>query len=135
MSGLVQVTVSQIGPTTSEGHAREHSVVVDRPEAKGGDNRGPMGGEYLLIGLGGCYMSNVLAAIAAREADVSNVRITVSAVLEDRPPRFSGIEMVVDADYKDRELMQRLMDVSERACISANTLRSGTDLVVRLAEA
>lgn len=132
MSGIVQVAVNQSGPTTSEAVAREHAVVVDRPEAKGGNNKGPMGGEYLLIGLGGCFMSNLLAAITAREAAVSGVRIAVSAELEDRPPRFSRIEMVVAADYQDRVLMQRLVDISERACICANTLRKGTELLIRL---
>ena len=32
----VNVRVDQVGPTASEGRAREHRVVMDRPEAKGG---------------------------------------------------------------------------------------------------
>ena len=39
---------------------------MDRPEAKGGQNKGPMGGEAMLMGLGGCFMSNPLAAAVAR---------------------------------------------------------------------
>ena len=35
----VKVNVDQIGPTASQGKAREHTVVMDRPEAKGGQNQ------------------------------------------------------------------------------------------------
>jgi putative redox protein len=44
MSNSVQVTVNQIGPSASEGTVREHTAFMDRPEAKGGENRGAMGG-------------------------------------------------------------------------------------------
>ena len=36
MGNQVQVQVKQIGPSASEGSAREHTTVMDRPEAKGG---------------------------------------------------------------------------------------------------
>ena len=131
---VVEVTVNQFGPTTSEAKAREHTVLVDRPQAKGGNDKGPMGGEYLLIGLGGCFMSNLLAAVAARDAEVSGVRITISGTLEQTPPRFSKIEMAVIADYQDRDLMQKLLTIAERGCICANTLKNAVDLTVRLVE-
>ena len=61
----VTVMVEQISGTASRGNARGFSVVMDRPEAKGGTNEGMMGGEVLLNGLGGCFMSNLLAAAKA----------------------------------------------------------------------
>ena len=62
----LEVTVRQVQATpTSEGQVREHRVLVDRPAAKGGHDRGPMGGELLLVALGGCFMSNLIAAAAA----------------------------------------------------------------------
>ena len=66
MSNQVQVNVRQIGSSYSEGTARDHKAIMDRPEAKGGENRGAMGGEHLLMSLGGCFMSNLLAAIQSR---------------------------------------------------------------------
>ena len=71
MSNTIDVNVVQIGLSASEGTSRGHTVVMDRPEAKGGENRGAMGGEHLLMALGGCFMSNLLAAVQAREADVA----------------------------------------------------------------
>jgi len=66
MADLV-VTVTRLQQTsTSESALREHRVLVDRPADKGGQDRGPMGGELLLAALGGCFMSNLIAAAAAR---------------------------------------------------------------------
>lgn len=134
MAATISVQVSQVGPTTSEGKIRKHSVLIDRPEAKEGADRGPMGGELLLASLGGCFMSNLLAAIKARDAAVSHVEIAVNGTLESAPPRFSAVEMVIHANYADRELMEKLVLISERACIVANTLKSAVDLTIQIAE-
>jgi len=102
MSMQVQVQVRQIGPSASEGTAREHKAIMDRPAAKGGKNRGAMGGEHLLMALGGCFMSNLLAAIQSREAAVSDVNLTIGGTLESAPPHFSAIAMTVSAAHHDR---------------------------------
>ena len=36
MSAILRAHVAQIGPSTASGVARTHSVLIDRPEAKGG---------------------------------------------------------------------------------------------------
>jgi putative redox protein len=133
MSNQVKVTVNQIGPSSSQGTAREHTAIMDRPEAKGGENRGAMGGEHLLMALGGCFMSNLLAAIQSREADVSNVNMDIFATLESAPPHFSAVEMKISADYNDREQMEKLITIAERGCIVANTLKDAVDLSINLA--
>ena len=133
MSNQVQVNVKQIGPSAAEGTAREHKAVMDRPEAKGGENRGAMGGEHLLMALGGCFMSNLLAAVQSREADVSNVNMDISGTLESAPPHFSAMEMKVSADHNDKEQMEKLITVAERGCIVANTLKNSVMLSISLA--
>jgi putative redox protein len=82
-----------------------------------------MGGELFLMGLGGCFMSNLLAAIQAREADVSDVSIEISATLLVAPSRFAEINLAISAKYPDRELMQKLVTIAERGCIVANTIK------------
>ncbi|MFZ1754166.1 MAG: OsmC family protein [Caldilineaceae bacterium] len=134
MAAVISVEVSQIGPATSEGKVRQHSVLVDRPVAKEGEDRGAMGGELLLVSLGGCFMSNLLAAIKARSADVSDVRIEIDGTLESAPARFSAIQMTIHARYADRELLEKLVLISERACIVANTLKPAVDLTIRIDE-
>ncbi len=129
----VNVNVDQIGPTASQGKAREHTVTMDRPEAKGGQNQGAMGGENLLMSLGGCFMSNLLAAAQAREADLNNTKLEISASLASSPPRFTAVEMKVSADTSDPDGLQKLVSIAERGCIVANTLKNAVELAIELA--
>ena len=130
MGNQVQVQVKQISQSASEGTARDHTAIMDRPEAKGGENRGAMGGEHLLMALGGCFMSNLLAAIQSREAAVSNVNLAIGGTLESAPPHFSAVEMNVSADYSDRDQMEKLVTIAEKGCIVANTLKKSVDLSI-----
>lgn len=40
MATQIVVQLERVGPTTSEASVRSHRVLVDRPEAKGGADRG-----------------------------------------------------------------------------------------------
>jgi hypothetical protein len=73
----VTVMVEQTSSTASSGNARGFRVMMDRPEAKGGTNEGMMGGEVLLNGLGGCFMSNLLAAAKARKVELRNAHARI----------------------------------------------------------
>src|SRR5690242_4862006 len=109
MPRTLEARVEQIGPATSQGSVRSHSVVIDRPVEKGGADRGPMGGELLLLSLAGCFLSNLLAAVASRAADVSDIRIAITGTLGGSPERFEAMEMRVSAKYADAELMRKLV--------------------------
>jgi putative redox protein len=91
-----------------------------------------MGGELFLASIGGCFMSNLLAAIKARQADVSDVQLEVTATLLDAPARFSAVELSVSATCADHELFEKLVEIAERGCIMVNTLRGKLDLTVRI---
>jgi putative redox protein len=130
MSQSLEVRIEQVGPSTAKGIARTHSVLIDRPVAKGGEDRGPLGGEYLLLALGGCFMSNLLAAIRARDAAVSDIRINVNGTIEGSPDRFTALTLTIAATYQDAELMKKLVTLAERSCIVTNTLRSGVSIAV-----
>jgi putative redox protein len=125
------IRLRQISASTSEATARNHKVLIDRPEAKGGADQGPMGGELFLASIGGCFMSNLLAAIAARQAPVSGVRTEVTGVLADSPTRFTAVELHVSANSPDHELLERLVDIADRGCILMNTLRGKLDIKIR----
>jgi putative redox protein len=130
MSQLLRVQIDQAGASTAAAEARSHRVFVDRPTAKGGADRGPLGGEYLLIGLGGCFMSNLLAAIRAREAAVSSVRIAVTGTMEGSPERFTAFTMDVAATHNDSELVRKLIGIAARACAVTNTLKRSASMSV-----
>lgn len=55
MGKTVIVRIDQTGPATSTARVRDHRISVDRPLERGGDDQGPMGGELILVGLGGCF--------------------------------------------------------------------------------
>lgn len=130
----ITVELKQAGPKTSEATIREHRVLVDRPESKGGDNLGPMGGELFLASIGGCFLSNMYAAIQAREAAVCNVKVEVVGRLEGDPPRYEEITLTASGDYDDAELFQKLVTISERGCIMVNTLKPMLKLNVVIAQ-
>ena len=124
----IKIEIQQAGEITSEASIRNHKIVIDRPEAKGGTDKGPMGGELLLAGLGGCFMSNLLAAIAARDLEAKDMNLEVTGVLEQNPPRFTAATLTISGKYTDKEEIQRLADMSQKACISSNTLRGAIDI-------
>lgn len=132
MESQMKIQIRQISPSTSEAEIRHHKILIDRPTSKGGQGQGPMGGELFLAAIGGCFTSTLLAAIKAREADVSELRTEVIGWLADSPARFSAVEVYVSANYSDRELFERLVEIAERGCIVANTLRGKLDLTVRI---
>lgn len=127
------IHVRQKSAFTSEAVIRDHKVTIDRPADKGGTDFGPMGGELFLAAVGGCFMSNLLAAIKVRQAQVSDVETAVNGTIEGSPPRFSQVELCVSADCSDRDLLEKLVEIAERGCIMMNTLRGKLDLKVRIA--
>jgi putative redox protein len=127
------VEVDQVGVSTSKGVARSHSVLIDRPAEKGGEDRGPLGGELLLLSLGGCFMSTLLAAVRTRNAAVSGVKVAVTGTVGGVPERFEAFHMRVSAEHDDADLMRKLIAMAERGCLVTNTLRDAAVVTVELA--
>lgn len=132
MPRTVTVEVEQIGPSTGSATARSHTALVDRPLDKGGSDRGPLGGEYLLISLGGCFLSTLLAAARTREAEVSSVRVSVTGTIGGVPERFESMTLRVRAAYSDEDLMRKLIALAERGCLVTNTLKNAVAIEVHL---
>src|SRR6202161_2792182 len=130
MASEMKIELRQISASTSEATRAGHQGPIDRPVAKGGSDAGPMGGELFLAAVGGCFMSNLLAAIKAREADIGDVRVEVVGALADSPARFAGCELRVTADRADRELLERLVEIADRGCIMMNTLQGKLEVRV-----
>ena len=130
MSRTLSADITQVGPSTGSATARSHTVMVDRPVEKGGADRGPLGGEYLLVSLGGCFLSTLLAAVRTREADVSNVRVSVTGTIGGVPERFEAMALRVSATYADDDLMRKVVAIAERGCLVTNTLNTAVAISV-----
>jgi len=128
----LRIQLRQLSNSTSEATVGAHRLLVDRPTEKGGADLGPMGGQLFLASVGGCFMSNLLAAIKARDAEISDVRTEVIGTIADSPARFSSVELYVTAESASPELLERLVDVADRGCIMMNTLRGKLDVRIRI---
>lgn len=122
MSTTFTAAVDHLNQTTCKATVRTHTVVVDRGLAKGGLDLGPAGGEYLLVALGGCFMSHLLAAIRARDAAVTGVGVVVTGTLGGTPERFIGFTIAVSAEAEDEGLARKLITIAGRACQVVSTL-------------
>ena len=134
MGRTISVDVTQVGSSTSRMTVRSHSVFVDRPIDKGGEDRGPMGGELLLASLGGCFMSTLLAAARTRGAQVFDVNVAVMGTVGGVPERFEAIDMRVSATCGADADLQKLVVLAERGCLVTNTLKDAVRLSVELGE-
>ena len=128
----MKIQVRQISASTSEATLRTHHVLIDRPVEKGGTDRGPMGGDLFLASVGGCFMSNLLAAIRARGEQISDAHLEVIGTIAESPARFSALELYVTADGANPELLEKLVEIADRGCIMMNTLRGKLDVRIRI---
>src|SRR5258705_7502448 len=117
MPAQIKIDPDHLSSSTTEATIRHPRILIDNPTEKGGSDVGPMGGELFLASVGGCFMSNLLAAIKARDSRISDVRTEVTATLADSPARFVAVELCVTADGEDRELLEKLVEIAERGCI------------------
>ena len=128
----MKIQVRQVSASTSEATLRTHHVLIDRPVEKGGTDRGPMGGDLFLASVGGCFMSNLLAAIRARGEQISDAHLEVIGTIAESPARFSALELYVTADGASPELLEKLVEIADRGCIMMNTLRGKLDVRIRI---
>lgn len=129
----VTVTTTQIDQSSAaRTHIRGHELVTDRPEEKGGGNQGPMGGELLVASLGGCFMSNLIAAFQGRELGPNGLSMIVRGTLDGTPPRFHKMTLQVSATDVDRHQMEKMVLIAERGCIVANTLKQVMDVEIEI---
>ena len=134
MAKQLEASLEQVGPTTSRATVRSHSIFVDRPVDRGGSDRGPVGGEYQLVALGGCFTSHLLAAIRAREVQINNLKVEVTGTLDGLPERFTEFGLTVSAKCDDIESLRKVVTIAERACQVVNTLKQAAPVTVTVQE-
>ena len=93
-----------------------------------------MGGEALLMGLGGCFMSNLFAAANSRGIQITNAKAEIKGELADKRSIYTDIHMKVSADCSAPEQLSKLVTIAERGCIAANTLGKALNLTVECAD-
>ena len=77
----------------------------------------------MLVSLGGCFTSHLLAAVRARGTALTDVRVAVTGTLDGTPGRFTAFTMDVSARCEDPDVARKLVAIAGRACQVVNTLR------------
>ena len=118
----------------SVGWTGQHSLVIDRGPADGGQGMGFNGGQLMLLALGACYANDVYREAAERGIEVHGVRVVVECDWTGEPQRATNIRYStrVEASAPEDEIMELIQHVDEIAEVH-NTLRSGG--AVELADA
>ena len=128
----VSLQLAQNSTTSMKLENDQFSIMVDRPEAKGGGGQGLMGGQYLLLGVGGCFCSNLFAAAQARSIEVEGLKVKIiGTISEDLPKRFNHIELQASyASCSKEDEFPKLLRIAEKGCLSVNTLLKGAEVHV-----
>ncbi|MEL6255261.1 MAG: OsmC family protein [Bacteroidota bacterium] len=128
----VSLQLTQHSPSSMKLAHDQFTVVVDRPESKGGGGAGLMGGQYLLIGVGGCFCSNLFAAAQTRSIQIEGLSVNVTGnISEDSPKRFSQIALEVSySSCSDEAEFPKLLVIAEKGCLSVNTLLRGAKVKI-----
>ena len=108
---------------------------MDRPLERGGADKGPVGGEYQLVALAGCFTSHLLGAIRAREAQISDVKVAVTGTLDGNPERFTGFTLDISANSPDADMLQKVVTIAERGCQVVNTLKLAAPVTITVQSA
>ena len=111
----------------------DYSIRIDRPEEKGGGGDGLMGGQYMLIGIGGCFCSNLFAAAQARNIKIDGLQLTVQAsISETSPNTFEDFILLPSYEYCSHEdQFDKLLKIAKKGCISVNTITNGANVQVK----
>ncbi len=92
-----------------------HWVMMDGGPAVGGSGAGSNPKELVLMGLGGCTISDVISILNKKRAPVTNVEVRLSAkVAEEHPQVFTDVhlEYVVTGDGVKPEDVERAIELS-----------------------
>ncbi len=133
METLETVKITAEGPEgwVIKSKARDHTLIIDQPEAMGGTDTGPTPLEYTLIALGGCLVAIAKIVAGQKKINLRKVNVEISseinlAVLrgqekDDRAGfRSFNAKVRVDADLTDEEKQEFVNEVSRRCPVRDN---------------
>lgn len=102
-----------------------HWVAMDGPSEFGGSNAGTRPKELILLALGGCTGSDVVAILKKKRAPVDGIEIRLSAqVSDDHPQVFTSIhvEYVFFGDGIRNADVERAIELSETKYCSVSAM-------------
>lgn len=102
-----------------------HWIVMDGPREFGGSDAGIRPKELLLLALGGCTASDVIAILQKKRVPLENLEVRLSAEqTEEHPQVFTAIHMeyVVRGDNIKAADVERAIELSETKYCSVSAM-------------
>ncbi len=133
---IAKIKLEQCSKTAMHLQNDQFDVTVDRPIEKGGGGKGLMGGQYLLTGIGGCFCSTLFAAAQSRDIRIEGLKVEVLGTMSDElPQRFTHVALKVSYQHCSEPVeFAKLLKISEKGCISVNTIKRGLSIDISHAD-
>lgn len=97
------------------GQVRDHRVEIDKPEAKGGTDAGPMPTEHVLVALASCTLMATVRVAGKREVPVDEVSAVAEMTFDG--PRAEQVTLRLEADSPaDPDEWATVARLAGRAC-------------------
>ncbi len=112
--------------------ASGHAIVMDGPEAVGGNNLGVRPMEMLLLGMGGCTTVDVVSTLKKMREIVNDCRVEISAERADEHPKvFTKIHLhfVIDGKNLNEKKIAKAVSLSADKYCSASIMLGKTAAV------
>ena len=116
---------------------RNHSLVLDLPEAKGGNDIAPTALELVVMGLAGC-ISTIWALVAKNSRlEYSNIEVAVEADMPEGAPTITTARAIVTVDSDEsEEKLQRVLEKTMQTCpVGRLYEKAGIEIGTRLIRA
>ncbi len=112
-------------------NGRNHSLVIDLPEAKGGENAGPTALELTVMGLAGCI--NTIFALMAEKMRIkfSALKIEIYAEQEQGASTITDVDCVlfITSDAPE-EKIERCLEQTIKVCPVGNIFQqAGIEII------
>jgi putative redox protein len=106
--------------------AGRFELIVDEPESVGGTDQGPQPTELLLASIASCFTLAMAYAAGKRGVELAGLQVRATGTYDG--PRFSAIQLSIQADAPDLDGLRQLVPMAQRLCYVTNTLRRSPTL-------
>ncbi|HNW69428.1 MAG TPA: OsmC family protein [Bacteroidales bacterium] len=98
-------------------NGRNHSLVIDLPEIKGGNNSGPTALELCVMSFSGC-VGTIFAMVAEKmRISFNKLDVTVSAEQKNDAPTITNVHFILTiATSHEKEKIQKCLDHTLNTC-------------------
>jgi putative redox protein len=111
------------------GSGSGHAIIMDGPQAVGGNNTGVSPMELLLIGTGGCSGMDVISILKKKKQEVTSLEINVNGnKADEHPMKYTDIdiEFIVRGRNISEEAVKRSVELSMNKYCSVKFTLEGT---------